>query len=139
MSNGSARNPIAMLHGATFVILLRHAMLPVLWFFVTVFVMPAFADFVSDLGDDRMVLPPITQVVMNMSQFTVNHPFFVAFLIVLLLAADAGIYIFFLNTQGTATARAWAVIVILAQAVATALYVTAMLLPMVVSTAALLS
>ena len=134
MSDSSPTNPFAESHGAIAIILIRHAMLPVMWFFVTVFIMPVFGDLVSDFGNDQMNMPPITQAVMNISQFTINHPILIAFSLVLLLAADAAIYIMFLKTQSTATAKAWAVIIILAQAVATALYTTAMLLPMVIPT-----
>lgn len=134
MANTSPPDSFATSHGAALVILFRHAMLPAMWFFVTVFIMPTFGSLVSDFGNDKMDLPPITQAVMNISQFTINHPILIALSLVLLLAADAAIYITLQRTQSTATAKAWAVIIILAQAVATALYTTAMLLPMAIPT-----
>ena len=114
---------------STILALATHAVAPVLWFVILLFVAPRFAAVLSDMTDGAAALPVLTQILLNSSNFFTRHWYAYPILLSPLFVMDATVYYLLARHLHKALACTWYLLIILAQIALTMLFIGALILP----------
>ena len=122
---------------STILAVATHAVAPVLWLVILLFVAPRFAAVLSDMTDGQAALPALTQIVLNCSNFFTSHWYAYPILLSPALVMDATVYYLLARHLHKALACTWFLLIILAQIALTLLFIAALILPIYKITATL--
>ncbi len=128
MDNTSAQQSNAKFVRSTILVVATHAVAPVLWLVIMLFVVPRFAALLNDMTDGETRLPLLTQLILNCSVFFARHWYMYPILLSPALVIDATVYYLLARHMHKALARTWSLLILLAQLAITILVIGALIL-----------
>lgn len=129
MEHTSAQQANAKFVRSTILTVATHAVAPVLWLVLMIFVVPRFAKVLSDMSDGEAALPTLTQIVLNCSVFFTRHWYIYPILLSPALVMDATVYYLLARHLHKALAYTWYLLILLAEIAVTLMFIVALFLP----------
>lgn len=120
-------NDVNRMIRSTILAIVTHALIPLFWIVLALFIFPRFAAGFIKSGFE---IPTLPAIIIKFSGIMSKYWFLYLFFILLFLVADGAIYFSLLRSPGKIPAGLWAILVLLAEGIFTVLCVIALCLPL---------